>query len=79
MKPMMNGDGLLECPCCASDDVYLVVSAGGWSYVECNSCLLKTEHGKSSEMAVKTWNTRNGHLYTAYDYKQDAQERANGL
>lgn len=25
------------------------------------------------------WNTRNGHLYTAEDYKQDALEREHGL
>jgi hypothetical protein len=29
--------------------------------------------------AIRKWNTRNGHLYTADDYKQDAMERANGL
>jgi hypothetical protein len=29
--------------------------------------------------AIKRWNTRNGHLYTDDDYRQDAMEREHGL
>ncbi|URY99373.1 hypothetical protein HC6_0027 [Escherichia phage HC6] len=77
--PVMNENGLLECPCCASSEIYLVKTVGGWSYVECDSCLLKTEHGKSPELAIKTWNRRNGHLYTAEDFNQAAEDRDYGL
>ena len=78
MKPMMNDDGLLECPFCGSDEAY-ECSNGGFRSVICNRCGCRTEWWLKPFLAVNSWNTRNGHLSTADDYKQDAMERANGL
>jgi hypothetical protein len=78
MKPMMNDDGLLECPFCGSNEAYKDNSYGGY-YVACPQCGCGTDGRFKLSLVVKLWNTRNGHLYTADDYKQDAMERANGL
>jgi hypothetical protein len=78
MKPMMNDEGLLECPFCGSNDAYSD-SQGDDFFVACAECGNGTDYWLLLDDAVKKWNTRNGHLYTADDYKQDALERANGL
>lgn len=78
MKPMMNDDGLLECPFCGSNYAYSD-SQGDDFFVACAECGNGTDYWIKLESAIKKWNTRNGHLYTADDYKQDAMERANGL
>lgn len=78
MKPMMNGDGLLECPFCGSNEAYADSSDIGY-YVACPQCSCGTDGWFKPSLAMKSWNTRRGHLYTADDYKQDALERANGL
>lgn len=83
MKPMMNDEGILECPLCQStishvEKVYPAHSIAGW-IVECHECGCTTGKHATKNGAIDSWNTRNGHLYTADDYKQDAMERANGL
>lgn len=78
MKPMMNDDGLLECPFCGSLKVYLFDELV-LSHVFCSSCDSRTDDYLDASMAVKKWNTRGGHLYTVDDYKQDAEERKHGL
>ncbi|UVX30600.1 Lar-like restriction alleviation protein [Klebsiella phage VLCpiS13b] len=78
MKPMMNDEKLLECPFCGSLEVYLFDELV-LSHVFCSSCGSRTDDDLDASMAVKSWNTRNGHLYTADDYKQDALEREHGL
>nr|DAF78384.1 MAG TPA: restriction alleviation protein [Caudoviricetes sp.] len=80
MKPMMNDDGLLECPFCNSNDVYPDSDLEGKKhFIWCGNCGCGTGVRPNKSSAVRKWNTRNGHLYTADDYKQDALERANGL
>lgn len=78
MKPMMNDDGLLGCPFCGGVNPYLEKTGNDY-FVACSQCGCGTDEWLQSESAVKSWNTRNGHLYTADDYKQDAMERAHGL
>ena len=78
MKPMMNGAGLLECPFCGSNEAYKDNNDSGY-YVACSQCGCGTDGRIKPSLAVKSWNTRNGRLYIADDYKQDAMERANGL
>ncbi|UVX30137.1 Lar-like restriction alleviation protein [Klebsiella phage VLCpiS13c] len=78
MKPMMNDEGLLECPFCGSENS-MQNKDGKWHFVVCHVCGSRTDDWMNAATAVKKWNTRNGHLYTADDYKQDALERANGL
>lgn len=77
MKPMMNDDGLLACPFCNSKPYHEKADDG--YFVACEQCGCSTDHWLKLETAIMKWNTRNGHLYTADDYKQDAMERANGL
>lgn len=79
MKPMMNDDGLLECPFCGDTHAYMDNDGSGSFYVACSQCGCSTDQWLTQGKSVKSWNTRNGHLYTANDYKQDAMERANGL
>lgn len=82
MKPMMNDDGLLECAHCGELTAYNAISASIPNvkyYVICASCEIRTASFIRNDLAIKAWNTRNGYLYTADDYKQDAMERANGL
>lgn len=78
MKPMMSGNGLLECHDCGGLNVLPCAKASGW-IIECNECGKKGDEYLRLCTAVKSWNTRNGHLYTADDYKQDAMERKHGL
>lgn len=33
--PMMNDEGLLECPFCGCDDVGIAIDEDGWEYIEC--------------------------------------------
>lgn len=72
--PMMNGDGLLECPFCGSDDVS-VVNGGILLHVECIQCNSKSDKYLRSGSAIKAWNTRKGHLWTVDDFKQMNAER----
>ena len=74
----MNENGLLECPFCGELEVYNYKIHEG-SVVWCCECLCRTELCLTMDLAIKKWNTRNGHLYTADDYKQDAEERKHGL
>lgn len=83
MKPMMNDDGLLECAHCGELDGVMagerLIGDSIYSHVMCASCGIETGARLYMSNAVKVWNTRNGHLYTADDYKQDAEERKHGL
>ena len=81
MKPMMNDLGLLGCPFCGQlKDVFIYRTPTYGNYrVACGDCEVESGMHCTEEAAIKAWNTRNGHLYTADDYKQDAMERANGL
>lgn len=81
MKPMMNDIGLLECPFCGQlKDVFIYRTPTYGNYrVACGECETESGMHYSNDDAVKAWNTRNGHLYTADDYKQDAMEREHGL
>lgn len=72
--PMMNDEGLLECPFCASSDVDCLEYENGW-HAECNECDAMSGSFAAMASAVKSWNTRNNHLYTADDFKQAGQER----
>lgn len=78
MKPIMNDYGVLPCPFCDSDDVYPDTD-GKRYFVECGYCGCGTGPRLNEPAALRKWNTRNGHLYTADDYKQDAEERKHGL
>lgn len=78
MKPMMNDDGLLECPFCG-DGNSMQTNDGKWHFVVCQDCGGRTDDWMDAATAVALWNTRGGHLYTAEDYKQDAMEREHGL
>jgi hypothetical protein len=83
MKPMMNDDGLLECAHCGEIDEVItgerLVGDHVYQHVMCMKCGIETGAIDGMHRAVKIWNTRNGHLYTADDYKQDALERKHGL
>lgn len=80
MKPLMNDEKLLECPFCGSDYVYPDSDLEGKRHaVLCGNCGCQTDGWVKPSLAMKSWNTRNGHLYTADDYKQDALEREHGL
>lgn len=79
MKPMMNDDGLLECAHCGSMDISIGTDDDGWRYIECGECEIRTAEYRNDKLMRNRWNTRNGHLYTADDYKQDATEREYGL
>ena len=74
----MNDDGLLECPFCGSENS-MQNKDGKWHFVVCHVCGSRTDDWMNAATAVKKWNTRNGRLYTAEDYKQDAMEREHGL
>lgn len=83
MKPMMNDDGLLECAHCGELEQVVtgdrLVGYCTYQHVMCMNCGIETGNVIGMFRAIKKWNTRHGHLYTADDYKQDAMERANGL
>ena len=72
--PMMNDEGLLECPFCGSSDVYMEDEMI-LSKATCHGCGASGGEWVSRSLSVKSWNTRNGHPYTADDLKQSAQER----
>lgn len=73
--PMMNDEGLLECPFCGDTHAYIDNDGPGAFYVACSQCGCGTDEWPHQASAVKSWNTRNGHLYTAEDFNQAAQER----
>lgn len=72
--PMMNAEGLLECPFCSSSDTDCFEYENGW-HAECNQCDSQSGSYLIKKHAVKAWNSRNGHIYTAEDFNQAAQER----
>ena len=74
--PMMNDEGLLECPFCGANIAYKDYDESRMMHtVSCGDCGCGTDEWLHEEGAVKSWNTRNGHLYTAEDFNQAAQER----
>lgn len=77
--PMMNGEGLLECPFCGDIDGVSVsqrlIGNSVYDFVLCWNCGAETGSHLNKKIAEKLWNTRNGHLYTAEDFNQAAQER----
>lgn len=79
--PMMNEDGLLDCPFCGGnpyEDSNEYDYSIGYS-VACSQCGCGTDEWPHQASAVKSWNTRNGHLYTADEFNQAAEERDYGL
>lgn len=79
MKPMMNNSGFLNCPFCGCNDVGIATDEDGWEYIECGDCYSRTDAFRNRKLMTEKWNTRDGHLYTADDYKQDAEERKHGF
>ena len=76
---MMNNSGFLNCPFCGCNDVGIATDEDGWEYIECGDCHGRTDAFRNRGLMTEKWNTRAGHLYTADDYKQDAEERKHGL
>lgn len=66
--PMMNDDGLLECPFCSSLEVYLSDELV-LSHVYCSSCNVRTDDYLVASSAVKLWNTRGGFTYKDSDFE----------
>lgn len=77
--PMMNDNGLLNCPFCGCDEAGIAVDEDGWEYIECSDCYCRTDAFRNRPIMINAWNTRNGHLYTADDFNQAAEEREHGL
>lgn len=81
--PMMNDDGLLECPFCGEvDEVMIGERLSGetiYHLVVCGNCWCETGNHYQLDTAIEIWNTRGGHLYTAEDFNQAAEERDYGL
>ena len=76
--PMMNGEGLLECPFCGVASAYNDFCHRRSMYsVRCGDCDCATGEWLHQEGAVKLWNTRAGHLFTEQDYKDMNDERKN--
>ncbi len=76
--PMMNDEGLLDCPFCGSDDCYPDYAAGSNSHsICCGNCSCTTGPRLSKVLAVYRWNTRNGHLYTRADFAEKSWEMQN--
>lgn len=73
--PMMNDEGLLECPFCGCDKVELTGDDEGWAFIQCDKCYCRTDGFRNPRLMIDTWNTRNGYIYTAEDFNQAAQER----
>lgn len=66
--PMMNDEGLLECPFCNSNDAYSDKNIHGY-YVACSQCGCGTDEWLHQASAVKSWNTRGGFVYSNADYE----------
>lgn len=67
--PMMNDEGLLECPFCGNSNVY--ADTNGKSYfVWCDNCGCGTGDRITVTSAVRKWNTRNGNMYTKQDFAE---------
>ncbi len=66
--PMMNEEGLLECPFCGSLEACLFDELV-LSHVFCSSCDVRTDDYLDASMAVKAWNTRGGFVYSNADYE----------
>lgn len=66
--PMMNDEGLLECPFCNSNDAYSDKNIHGY-YVACSQCGCGTDELLHQASAVKSWNTRGGFVYSNADYE----------
>ena len=73
--PMMNDEMLLECPFCGDTHAYMDNDGPGAFYVACSQCGCSTDQWLTHGKAVKSWNTRNGHPYTAEYFNLAAQER----
>lgn len=69
--PMMNEEGLLECPFCGGspyeDSNEYDYSIG--YYVACKQCGCGTDEWPRQASAVKSWNTRGGFVYSNADYE----------
>lgn len=76
--PMMNDEGLLECPFCGSNDAHNDKNIHVY-YVACSQCGCSSDVHATKLAAATQWNTRGGHLYTADDFNQAAEERDHGL
>lgn len=72
--PIMNDEGVLECPLCTATISHVDKCADGF-VVECYECGCRTGNYRTLDGAIEQWNTRAGHLYTPEDYKQAGQER----
>lgn len=72
--PMMNEEGILECPLCQATIAHSDSIDGEW-VVECYECGCRYGVYMTGKGAIESWNTRNGHLYTADDFNQAAEER----
>lgn len=75
--PMMNDEGLLECPFCGSHEVKLYNDDG--MYFAMCKCGCSSDVHVTQLAAATQWNTRGGHLYNADDFNQAARERDHGL
>jgi len=61
-------DKLLPCPCCGSEKIIKNVKKGDCgiatkssymrAFIKCGKCGLRTEVKKSTQAAIKLWNTR---------------------
>lgn len=76
--PTMNEEGILECPLCQATIAHADSIDGKW-IVECYECGCRSGVYMTDKGAIESWNTRNGHLYTAEDFNQAAEERDYGL
>lgn len=76
--PMMNEQGFLNCPFCCSLRVEAVKDSV-CTFIQCVECGSRSDDWFKKDTAVMKWNTRNGHLYTADDFNQAAEERDYGL
>ncbi|EIH4118686.1 Lar family restriction alleviation protein [Escherichia coli] len=66
--PMMNDEGLLECPFCGCNDAYNDKNIHGY-YVACSQCGCGTDEWLHADSAVKSWNTRGGFTYKDSDFE----------
>lgn len=66
--PMMNDEGLLECPFCGSLEVYCFKCDDGWR-AECNECDARPKACIDKMRAIRKWNTRGGFVYSNSDYE----------